>query len=242
MKVLALLISLLIAAQATALASGLKQKKSAASAATRVSAKSEAPAVTTQVPSTSAATANGAAPDANVVAQADTPAPSVTDKAVVCIACHGEDGNSTIPTNPILAGQNSRYLYLQLKDFKEGRRKDPLMTPMAIGLSREDMRALADYFAGKKAKSTGFKPDPAKATKGKAVADAALCTMCHLGGFAGQNEIPRVAGQHYDYVVKQMRDFRAKHRTNDAGNMTSVSRGLSDEDIDNLAHYISGLY
>lgn len=177
-----------------------------------------------------------------VVAQAETAqTPSIADKAVVCSACHGENGNATMTTNPILAGQTSRYLYLQLKDFKEGRRKDPLMSPMAANLTKDEMRALADHFAGKKAKPNGFNADSAKAAKGKAVADAALCTMCHLGGFSGQNEIPRVAGQHYDYVVKQLKDFRAKTRTNDAGNMTSVSRGLSDEDIDNLAHYISGL-
>jgi len=68
-----------------------------------------------------------------------------------------------------------------------------------------------------------------------------LCTMCHLGGFAGQNEIPRVAGQQYAYIVKQLEDFRARRRTNDAGTMTSVSRNLSDDDIKNLANYITGL-
>ena len=64
--------------------------------------------------------------------------------------------------------------------------------------------------------------------------------MCQLGGFAGQNEIPRVAGQH-DYVVKQLRDFKSKKRTNGAGNMSRVSRTLSDADIDNLGHYLAGL-
>ena len=65
--------------------------------------------------------------------------------------------------------------------------------------------------------------------------------MCHLGGFAGQNEIPRVAGQHYDYVVKQLRDFKDKRRTNDAGNMSAVSKTLSDADIENLGHFLAGL-
>jgi cytochrome c553 len=65
--------------------------------------------------------------------------------------------------------------------------------------------------------------------------------MCHLGGFVGQNEIPRVAGQHYQYVAKQLKDFRAKTRTNDAGNMTSIAATLSDQDIDNLANYIANL-
>ena len=57
-----------------------------------------------------------------------------------------------------------------------------------------------------------------------------------------QNEIPRVAGQHYEYIVKQMRDFKSGTRKNDAGNMASVSKTLSDEDIDDLGHYLAGLY
>jgi cytochrome c553 len=165
----------------------------------------------------------------------------VPARAAVCVACHGEGGNSTITTNPILAGQTARYLYLQLRDFQEGRRSDPQMSPMVAGLSRDELRELADYFAAQKPKPQTFKADPAKARLGKAKADETLCTMCHLGGFAGQNEIPRAAGQHYDYTVKQLRDFKAKRRTNDAGNMTSVANTLSDADIENLGHYLAGL-
>ena len=163
------------------------------------------------------------------------------EKAVTCGACHGPDGNSTVPQYPILAGQTARYLYLQLKDYKEGRRKDPLMSPMAANLSKQDMSDLAAYFSSQKPLPTNYKVDSAKVTEGKQVADAALCTMCHLGGFSGQNEVPRVAGQHYDYVVKQLMDFRAKNRTNDAGNMTAYTRGLSDEQIQALAQYITNL-
>jgi cytochrome c553 len=163
------------------------------------------------------------------------------DKAAACAPCHGADGNSTLPQYPKLAGQTARYIYLQLKDFKEGRRKDPQMSPMAANLSKEDMHDLADYFASQKQAPSTMKTDGAKVSEGHQIAADALCTMCHLGGFAGQNEIPRVAGQHYEYIVKQLKDFRAKNRTNDAGNMASVSRGLSDEDIDKLAQYITSL-
>lgn len=167
--------------------------------------------------------------------------PAGQEKAAVCAACHGVDGNSTDPQYPKLAGQTARYLYLQLKDFKEGRRSDPQMSPMAASLSREDMHALADYFAAQKQAPSTYSVDPTKVNEGRTIADAALCTMCHLGGFSGQNEVPRVAGQHYAYIVKQLTDFREKRRTNDAGNMTSVSRGLSDGDIDKLAQYITNL-
>ena len=67
---------------------------------------------------------------------------------------------------------------------------------------------LAAYFSAQKPRATAFKPDPARVANGKAKSDETLCTMCHLGGFLGQNEIPRVAGQQYDYVVKQLKDFK----------------------------------
>ena len=162
-------------------------------------------------------------------------------KAEVCVACHGPGGRSTQPQYPILAGQTARYMYLQLRDYQEGRRKNDLMAPMVAGLSRDDMRELSDYFSKQKPPPQPYKADPEKARLGKLKADETLCTMCHLGGFAGQNEIPKVAGQHYDYIVKQLSDFKARNRTNDAGSMTSVSNTLNDKDIENLAHYLVGL-
>jgi cytochrome c553 len=163
------------------------------------------------------------------------------DKAQVCAACHGPDGNSTNPAYPILAGQSWRYIYIQLKDFKEGRRSDPQMSPMAASLSQDDMVALGNYFAAQKPKPITFPVDAAKVEAGRKIADAALCPMCHLGGFVGQNEIPRVAGQWPQYVKKQLLDFRAKRRTNDAGNMASYTSNLSDQDIENLSQYIGNL-
>jgi cytochrome c553 len=166
---------------------------------------------------------------------------AVRKLAEPCAACHGPDGNSTNPQFPILAGQTWRYTYIQLKDFKEGRRNDALMSPMAANLSRDDMMALGNFFDAQKPRPIAFKPDPARVEKGRKISDVVLCPMCHLGEFKGQNEIPRVAGQWPEYTTKQLNDFKAKRRTNDAGNMTSVSRGLSDDDIENLAHYIANL-
>jgi cytochrome c553 len=97
---------------------------------------------------------------------------------------------------------------------------------------------IAAYFAAQRPRSPDFKVDPAKAERGRKKAEETLCSMCHLGGLKGQNEIPRVAGQHHDYVVKQLTDFRQGRRTNDAGNMASVSKTLSGQDIDDLAHYL----
>ena len=162
-------------------------------------------------------------------------------KAEICFDCHGPNGNSKDPFYPILAGQSWRYIYIQLKDFQEGRRADPRMSPMAKNLSRDDMIALGNFFAAQKPLPIEFKADGARVEAGRKVSDAVLCPMCHLGGFVGQNEIPRVAGQYPQYIKKQLNDFKAKRRTNDAGNMTSVAGTLSDDDIENLAQYIANL-
>ena len=175
---------------------------------------------------------------AGVHAQSADAAPP---KAAACVACHGPGGRSAIAMFPILAGQTSRYLYLELRDYQEGRRTHEMMTPMVAGMTRDEMRELSDYFSKQKPPVQTFKADPEKARIGKLKADETLCTMCHLGGFAGQNEVPRVAGQHYDYIVKQLSDFKARTRTNDAGSMTSVCGTLNAQDIENLAHYLVGL-
>ena len=173
---------------------------------------------------------------------AQTPDAGVEARAQTCFACHGPNGNSSNGMYPTLAGQNARYIYLELKDFKEGRRHDPQMDPMAAPLTQGDMLALADYFAKQKQAPSEFKADDAKVAAGRKKSDEVLCTICHLGDFVGQNEIPRVAGQQYAYIKKQLEDFKARRRTNDAGNMTSVAGTLSDADIENLAQYIANLY
>ena len=169
------------------------------------------------------------------------PMPPKPPQVDLCVTCHGPNGNSVIPTHPSLAGQTWRYIYIELQDFKAGRRSDPQMSPIAQELSRDDMIALGNWFAAQKPVSNTFKADSAKVVLGSKKSDETLCPMCHLGGFAGQNEIPRIAGQNYEYVVKQLQDFKHRRRTNDAGNMTSVAGTLSDADIENLAQYITTL-
>jgi cytochrome c553 len=171
-------------------------------------------------------------------------------KAEYCSGCHGADGNSELTDYPILAGQTARYSYLQLKDYKSGRRTDDMMNAVAARLEKQDMLDLAAYYAAQRPKrpriqagesSVPFKPDPARVDAGKKKSAEVLCPMCHLGEFAGQNEVPRAAGQHPEYSVKRLKAFKTGTRTNDAGTMSSVAKTLSDEDIENLAHYLASL-
>jgi alcohol dehydrogenase (cytochrome c) len=142
----------------------------------------------------------------------------------------------------VIHGGKTGHIYvIELKDFKAGRRSDPVMSPLSKNLSPDDMIELGNFFAAQKPQPIAFRADAAKVEAGRKTSDAVLCPMCHLGGFVGQNDIPRVAGQYPQYIKKQLEDFRARRRTNDAGNMTSVAATLSDQDIDNLAQYIANL-
>ena len=174
-------------------------------------------------------------------ASAPEPAPAAEPaNARPCAACHGPLGNPSLAQVPALAGQTARYLVLQMQDFQAGRRSHPPAAAPAAEPTRNEIRALAAYFSSQRRLPLPFQPDAARARLGKLKADETLCTVCHLGGFAGHNEIPRVAGQPFDYVVKQLRDFRSGQRSNDAGNMAAVVARLTDTDIDHLAHYIAG--
>ena len=160
----------------------------------------------------------------------------------LCATCHGIEGRSFKRLYPILAGQNGPYLFLQLNDFKQHRRSDPNMDAVVPQLSTQDILDLAGYFASLRPSPSQFKSDPIKAARGKAKAAKLACAGCH----PRNDNLPmakssRIVGQHHDYLVKQLRDFRDGRRTNDAGIMRSVIQSLTDEDIDDLGNYFAGL-
>ena len=159
-----------------------------------------------------------------------------------CATCHGIEGRSFKSLYPILAGQTGPYLFLQLNDFKQGRRSDPSMDTVVTQLSTQDMLDLAGYFASLKPGPGRFKPDPIKAARGKAMEAKLACTGCHpRNDDVLMRKSSRIVGQHHDYLVKQLRDFRNGRRTNDGGTMRSITRLLTDEDIDDLGNYFAGL-
>ena len=142
---------------------------------------------------------------------------------------------------PSLAGQTSQYIYEELRDFEAGRRHSVTMTPIARTLSSDDMQKLADYFGQQPPMSSGAAFGSAKVAQGRSIADNSLCVMCHEAGLAGQNAIPRIAGQQYAYIVKALESFRDGRRTNDGGAMQAVVHGVSDEDLEALAQYVASL-
>jgi cytochrome c553 len=162
-------------------------------------------------------------------------------KAQPCAACHGPGGNSSDPAVPSLAGQTPMYVYYQLLNFRDERRKDPRMSPMAAGMSDADMKDLAEYFSQQKPKAPAAAPPPAQVEAGKAVAQKMHCNSCHKPDFTGQQHIPRLASQHYDYLVKQLRGYKAATRTDLDGMMTESAQPLTEPDIVAVSAYLASL-
>ncbi|HET9652322.1 MAG TPA: c-type cytochrome, partial [Usitatibacter sp.] len=162
-------------------------------------------------------------------------------KAEPCVACHGAGGKSDNPLYPSLAGQQPLYIQLQLIQFRDGRRKDPQMSPMAANLSDADAKALGEYFAAQKPKD----PVPAKEAdrieRGKAISSRLHCNSCHMPTFLGQQHIPRLASQHYDYLVKSLRGFKNNTRPDFDGLMIESAQPLNDNDILDVAAYLATL-
>ncbi len=167
----------------------------------------------------------------------------------ICAACHGADGNSPLPMNPSLAGQHPEYLFKQLNEFKSGSRNNAVMTSMAAGLSAEDMRNLAAYYAAQRPNKTAAKDKELVAQGrmlfrgGNVATGVAACAGCHSPNGAGiPSQYPRLAGQHPEYLVAQLKAFRAGERGNNSSNMMrAVAARLTDKEIAAVAEYLSGL-
>lgn len=199
-----------------------------------------------------------AAPILPAVAAGETPAaPQANAKidlaqgaagfTAVCAACHGADGNSTIVANPALAQQHPEYLVKQLHDFKSGARKDPVMQGFASALSDQEMKNIAGWLASQKSKG-GFAKDKDLVVLGERIfrggiqdRNIAACAGCHSPNGAGLPvQYPRLAGQHADYTIKQLLEFRDGKRGNSLP-MTQVAAKLNDREIKAVADYIAGL-
>ena len=163
------------------------------------------------------------------------------NKAGVCAACHGEGGNSMNPLVPSIAAQPAQFISTQLYMFREGNRADPQMTPMAKPLSNADMNDLAAYFSAEKRDPPRHRSKPESVAAGPDLAKKFNCSQCHGPQLMGQQHIPRIAGQGYQYLLTQLLSFKAQKRFDMDGNMTAAAQRLSPEDIEVLADYIAGI-
>ncbi len=189
---------------------------------------------------------------ASIAAAAVTPAPKA-DLArgkqiatTVCAACHGPDGNSTVPVNPILAGQHGDYIAAQLAAFKSGARPSPIMQGMASPLTPEDMRNVGAYFAAQKA-APQVARDKTLAERGQQIWRAGVkatgvpaCAGCH--GAAGHGipaQYPRLAGQFSELTLGWLKAYATGAREHSV--MGPIASKLNENDMKAVAEYMTGL-
>ena len=159
----------------------------------------------------------------------------------MCAGCHGEAGIPPDKSWSVIWGQHQGYLYLQLRDFKSGARKNDVMGPIVQPLERDDMLALALYFSQKAWPNLRQAPAPETVAARAARANGSVgCTGCHQSGYQGEGTQPRLAGQSADYLLKSMMDFRTRARGNNPG-MSALMNATSEDDLKALAQYLAGL-
>ncbi len=156
-------------------------------------------------------------------------------KARLCQGCHGEKGQSKNAFYPNLAGQPANYLEYQLKAFQSGKRINPMMQSMASNLDKQDIKNISAYFSSLAAGTAGIDSDLAKKGKSK----VAMCLGCHGSKAEGRGGFPRLAGQHPEYLKKQLIDFKSGART--GGPMKSMVSSLSEQDIAEISAYLGSL-
>lgn len=170
----------------------------------------------------------------------------------VCSNCHGVTGNAVSPNVPNLAGQMEPYFVAQLNGFKSHGRHDPAGFEYMWGLSRslsdEQIKGLAAYYAGQTPARQPIEGDPSRLAAGKAIFDAGVadqgvpaCMGCHGAQGQGNATFPRLAGQHADYLVKQLVVFQRTEERPGGVIMKTVAHDLTRQQIDDVAGYLQAL-
>ena len=170
-------------------------------------------------------------------------------KSALCGSCHGADGNSPLAMNPKLAGQSARYMVKQLQDFKSGARAGAIMASMVLSLSDQDMEDIAAWYSSQQPTIQGADPESIELAEriyraGNSEIAVAACSACHSPTGKGNAPagFPSLSGQHAEYTLQQLKDFRSGVRQNDGGEMMrTVVERLTDKELEALASYVSGL-
>jgi cytochrome c553 len=164
----------------------------------------------------------------------------VQERLPTCLACHGENGQSQNPDVPSLGAQQSFYVTVQLLMFRERMRVADPMNDMAKGLSDDDLRSFADVIAKLPApRPPGAPADEARMARARALAAQNHCNVCHTATFAGQDNVPRIADQREDYLIKALRGYKDNSRHGYDATMAEVMQPVTDDQILDLAYYIA---
>ena len=170
-------------------------------------------------------------------------------KSALCGSCHGVDGNSPLAMNPKLAGQSARYMVKQLQEFKSGARESAIMASMVLSLSDQDMEDIAAWYSSQQPTIQGANPESIELAErlyraGNSEIAVAACSACHSPTGKGNAPagFPLLSGQHAQYTLQQLKNFRSGARQNDgSAMMRTVVERLTDKELEALASYVSGL-
>ena len=170
-------------------------------------------------------------------------------KSALCGSCHGVDGNSLMAMNPKLAGQSARYMVKQLQEFKSGARESAIMASMVLSLSDQDMEDIAAWYSSQQPTIQGANPESIELAErlyraGNSEIAVAACSACHSPTGKGNAPagFPLLSGQHAEYTLQQLKNFRSGARQNDgSAMMRTVVERLTDKELEALASYVSGL-
>ena len=174
---------------------------------------------------------------------------TVAERAAPCLACHGETGQSENPEVPSLGGQPAPYLLIQLYMFREkerasaAKKDDPMiqvMTEMTTGFTDDDLRNFSDFVAKLPApKPPADAGDADRMQRAAALITQNRCNSCHNLDLAGRENIPHIANQREDYLARTMREYKSNDRRGYDGAMAEVLAPVNDQQILDLAYYIS---
>jgi cytochrome c553 len=167
-------------------------------------------------------------------------AQTVQERLPACLACHGENGQSQNPDVPSLGGQQAFYVTVQLLMFRERMRVADPMNDMAKGLSDDDLRSFADIISKLPAPRPAEGPiDNARIERALPLVAQNRCNFCHTPTFVGQDNVPHIADQREDYLVKALRGYKDNSRHGYDATMAETMAPISDEQILDLAYYIA---
>ena len=157
-----------------------------------------------------------------------------------CLSCHGGKGQSENPETPSLGGQPEDYLLTQMFTFREKLRKSDLMNEMAKDLSDDDLRNFSIALAKLPAPAPATTPaDAARVERAKTLVVQGKCGICHQENLAGKDQVPRIAAQREDYLLKSLREYKSGVRVGYDPAMIEVMRTITEDNIVDLAHYLA---
>jgi len=169
-------------------------------------------------------------------------ADSLEARLAACLACHGEKGQSAVPEVPSLGAQPAFYLTIQLFLFRERLRVVEAMNKVTQGLSNAELRDMADFIAKlPPPRPAGDSPDPARMERARALIAQHRCNFCHNRDYSGEQNVPRLAGQREDYLVRALREYKSNTRRGYDASMADVLYAIGDEQILDLAYFLARL-